>query len=87
MSGSPQHPAYVRDLKHKTRICTQDDAGPAGAVMPYAAALVNHRFGLDAMLIKDNHIAVAGSIRRVPQRARRRRSFGQIRLRLTRSNR
>jgi len=31
----------------------------------------NHRFGLDdAMLIKDNHIAVAGSIRAVLERAR-----------------
>jgi nicotinate-nucleotide pyrophosphorylase (carboxylating) len=32
----------------------------------------NHRFGLDdAMLIKDNHIAVAGGIRAVLERARR----------------
>src|SRR6185503_12450403 len=31
----------------------------------------NHRFGLDdAMLIKDNHIAVAGGIRAVLERAR-----------------
>jgi nicotinate-nucleotide pyrophosphorylase (carboxylating) len=31
----------------------------------------NHRFGLDdAMLIKDNHIAVAGSVRTVLERAR-----------------
>ena len=33
----------------------------------------NHRFGLDdAMLIKDNHIAVAGGIRAVLERARSR---------------
>jgi nicotinate-nucleotide pyrophosphorylase (carboxylating) len=33
----------------------------------------NHRFGLDdAMLIKDNHVAVAGGVRRALERARRR---------------
>jgi nicotinate-nucleotide pyrophosphorylase (carboxylating) len=68
--------AYVRKIgKRKTRICCTRKTTPGlRALEKYAVRCgggFNHRFGLDdAMLIKDNHIAVAGSIRAVLQRAR-----------------
>jgi nicotinate-nucleotide pyrophosphorylase (carboxylating) len=68
--------AYVRKIgKRKTRICCTRKTTPGlRAFEKYAVRCgggFNHRFGLDdAMLIKDNHIAVAGSIRAVLQRAR-----------------
>ncbi len=47
----------------------QDHAWPARALQKYAARCgggFNHRFGLDdAILIKDNHVAVAGGVRAV----------------------
>jgi nicotinate-nucleotide pyrophosphorylase (carboxylating) len=59
----------------KTRICCTRKTTPGlRALEKYAVRCgggFNHRFGLDdAMLIKDNHIAVAGSIRAVLERAR-----------------
>ena len=68
--------AFVRKIgKHKTRICCTRKTTPGlRALEKYAVRCgggFNHRFGLDdAMLIKDNHIAVAGSIRAVLQRAK-----------------
>jgi nicotinate-nucleotide pyrophosphorylase (carboxylating) len=58
----------------KTRICCTRKTTPGlRALEKYAVRCgggFNHRFGLDdAMLIKDNHIAVAGSIRAVLERA------------------
>jgi len=59
----------------RTRICCTRKTTPGlRALQKYAVRCgggFNHRFGLDdAMLIKDNHIAVAGSIRAVLERAR-----------------
>ena len=61
----------------KLRICCTRKTTPGlRALEKYAVRCgggFNHRFGLDdAMLIKDNHIAVAGGIRAVLERARRR---------------
>ncbi|MDR2011830.1 MAG: carboxylating nicotinate-nucleotide diphosphorylase [Rhodanobacter sp.] len=60
---------------HKARItCTRKTLPGLRAVQKYAVRLgggANHRFGLDdAVLIKDNHIAVAGGIRPAIERAR-----------------
>jgi nicotinate-nucleotide pyrophosphorylase (carboxylating) len=59
----------------QTRICCTRKTTPGlRALEKYAVRCgggFNHRFGLDdAMLIKDNHIAVAGGIRAVIERAR-----------------
>jgi len=68
--------AFVRRIgKRKTRICCTRKTTPGlRAFEKYAVRCgggFNHRFGLDdAILIKDNHIAVAGSIRKVLERAR-----------------
>jgi nicotinate-nucleotide pyrophosphorylase (carboxylating) len=53
---------------HKARICCTRKTMPGlRAVQKYAVRVgggINHRFGLDdAVLIKDNHVAVAGGIR------------------------
>jgi len=67
---------FVRRIKgRRTRICCTRKTTPGlRALEKYAVRCgggFNHRFGLDdAMLIKDNHIAVAGSIRAVLERAR-----------------
>jgi nicotinate-nucleotide pyrophosphorylase (carboxylating) len=66
--------AYVHKAG-KTRICCTRKTTPGlRALEKYAIRCgggFNHRFGLDdAILIKDNHIAVAGSIRAVLERAR-----------------
>jgi nicotinate-nucleotide pyrophosphorylase (carboxylating) len=67
---------YVRPtLGTKMRICCTRKTTPGlRALEKYAVRCgggFNHRFGLDdAILIKDNHIAVAGSIRAVLERAR-----------------
>ena len=69
-------PAFVRQGRHgKTRICCTRKTTPGlRALEKYAVRCgggFNHRFGLDdAILIKDNHIAVAGGIRAVLERAR-----------------
>ena len=68
--------AFVRLIaRTKTRVtCTRKTTPGLRALEKYAVRCgggFNHRFGLDdAMLIKDNHIAVAGSIRAVLERAR-----------------
>ena len=68
--------AYVRKVgSGKTRICCTRKTTPGlRALEKYAVRCgggFNHRFGLDdAILIKDNHVAVAGSIRAVLERAR-----------------
>ena len=59
----------------KTRICCTRKTTPGlRALEKYAVRCgggFNHRFGLDdAILIKDNHIAVAGGVRAVLERAR-----------------
>ena len=68
--------AFVRRIGNRpTRVtCTRKTTPGLRALEKYAVRCgggFNHRFGLDdAMLIKDNHIAVAGGIRAVLQRAR-----------------
>ncbi|HXQ84062.1 MAG TPA: carboxylating nicotinate-nucleotide diphosphorylase [Xanthobacteraceae bacterium] len=68
--------AFVARIGHtKARItCTRKTTPGLRALQKYAVRCgggYNHRFGLDdAMLIKDNHIAVAGGIRAVLTRAR-----------------
>jgi nicotinate-nucleotide pyrophosphorylase (carboxylating) len=60
---------------HRARVtCTRKTLPGLRAVQKYAVRVgggANHRFGLDdAVLIKDNHIAVAGGIRQAVERAR-----------------
>ena len=68
--------AFVRKVgQSKTRIiCTRKTTPGLRTLEKYAIRCgggFNHRFGLDdAMLIKDNHISVAGGIRAVLERAR-----------------
>ena len=68
--------AFVGRIAHtKARIiCTRKTTPGLRALEKYAVRCgggFNHRFGLDdAMLIKDNHIAVAGGIRAVLTRAK-----------------
>jgi len=67
---------FVRLVKHtKARICETRKTTPGlRALQKYAVRCGgghNHRFGLDdAILIKDNHIAVAGGIKAVLTRAK-----------------
>jgi nicotinate-nucleotide pyrophosphorylase (carboxylating) len=66
---------YVRRVSHtRTRVtCTRKTLPGLRALQKYAIRCgggFNHRFGLDdAVLIKDNHVAVAGGIRPVLERA------------------
>ena len=68
--------AFVEKIAHtKARIiCTRKTTPGLRALEKYAVRCgggFNHRFGLDdAVLIKDNHIAVAGGIRAVLTRAK-----------------
>ncbi|RUW65773.1 carboxylating nicotinate-nucleotide diphosphorylase, partial [Mesorhizobium sp. M4B.F.Ca.ET.049.02.1.2] len=60
---------------HKAKIvCTRKTTPGLRAIEKYAVRAgggANHRFGLDdAILIKDNHIAIAGGIRPAMERAR-----------------
>ncbi len=69
------HEFVRRAAATKLRICCTRKTTPGlRALEKYAVRCgggFNHRFGLDdAMLIKDNHIAVAGGIRAVLERAR-----------------
>jgi nicotinate-nucleotide pyrophosphorylase (carboxylating) len=62
---------------HKARIaCTRKTTPGLRAIEKYAVRAgggSNHRFGLDdAILVKDNHIAIAGSIRLAVERTRAR---------------
>ncbi|MDQ0332913.1 nicotinate-nucleotide pyrophosphorylase (carboxylating) [Mesorhizobium sp. YL-MeA3-2017] len=63
----------VRDHKAKI-VCTRKTTPGLRALEKYAVRAgggTNHRFGLDdAVLIKDNHIAIAGDIRTAVKRAR-----------------
>ena len=56
-------------------VCTRKTTPGLRALEKQAVRLgggANHRFGLDdAMLIKDNHVALAGSVRQALERARR----------------
>jgi nicotinate-nucleotide pyrophosphorylase (carboxylating) len=65
--------AAVRDTKTKI-VCTRKTTPGLRAIEKYAVRVgggSNHRFGLDdAVLIKDNHIAIAGSITEALKRAR-----------------
>jgi nicotinate-nucleotide pyrophosphorylase (carboxylating) len=65
--------AAVRGTKAKI-VCTRKTTPGLRAVEKYAVRAgggANHRFGLyDAILIKDNHIAIAGGIARALRRAR-----------------
>jgi nicotinate-nucleotide pyrophosphorylase (carboxylating) len=67
---------FVRLIAHtKARVCCTRKTTPGlRALQKYAVRCgggFNHRFGLDdAILIKDNHIAVAGGIRPVLERAK-----------------
>jgi nicotinate-nucleotide pyrophosphorylase (carboxylating) len=77
MSGIASATAeFVKRIAHtKARvICTRKTTPGLRALEKYAVRCgggFNHRFGLDdAMLIKDNHIAVAGGIEAVLKRAR-----------------
>ena len=60
---------YVAEVRHTRAsiVCTRKTTPGLRAIEKYAVRCgggMNHRFGLDdAILIKDNHIAVAGSIR------------------------
>jgi nicotinate-nucleotide pyrophosphorylase (carboxylating) len=67
--------AYVRKAGGKTRICCTRKTTPGlRAFEKYAVRCgggFNHRFGLDdAILIKDNHIALAGDVRSAIERAK-----------------
>ncbi|MEA2938620.1 MAG: hypothetical protein QOC56_2124 [Alphaproteobacteria bacterium] len=69
------HAFVARVEGTRTRICCTRKTTPGlRALQKYAVRCgggFNHRFGLDdAMLIKDNHIAVAGGVRAVLERAR-----------------
>ena len=60
---------------HKARICCTRKTMPGlRALQKYAVRAgggINHRFGLDdAVLIKDNHVAVAGGVANAIRRAR-----------------
>jgi len=73
--ASATHEFVRRAAGTKLRICCTRKTTPGlRALEKYAVRCgggFNHRFGLDdAMLIKDNHIAVAGGIRAVLERAR-----------------
>ncbi|MEX1083314.1 MAG: carboxylating nicotinate-nucleotide diphosphorylase, partial [Xanthobacteraceae bacterium] len=67
---------FVRRVSHtKTRVtCTRKTIPGLRALQKYAVRCgggFNHRFGLDdAVLIKDNHVAVAGGVRAVLESAR-----------------
>ncbi len=67
---------FVRRIAHtRARVtCTRKTTPGLRALEKYAVRCgggFNHRFGLDdAILIKDNHVAVAGGVRAVLERAR-----------------
>src|ERR1043165_338356 len=68
--------AFVKLIAHtRARVCCTRKTPPGlRALEKYAVRCgggFNHRFGLDdAILIKDNHIAIAGGVRAVLERAR-----------------
>jgi nicotinate-nucleotide pyrophosphorylase (carboxylating) len=77
LSGIATATASIVEAVHGTRahiVCTRKTIPGLRAVQKYAVRVgggANHRFGLDdAVLIKDNHIAAAGSIRSAIERVR-----------------
>src|SRR6185437_15947451 len=77
LSGVASATAGIADAirPYKTRVtCTRKTMPGLRALQKYAVRVgggSNHRFGLDdAVLIKDNHVAVAGGIRPAIERAR-----------------
>jgi nicotinate-nucleotide pyrophosphorylase (carboxylating) len=77
LSGVATATAGIADAirQYRTRItCTRKTMPGMRALQKYAVRVgggANHRFGLDdAVLIKDNHVAVAGSVREAIARAR-----------------
>lgn len=79
LSGVASATAAVVDAVRGTRAsvcCTRKTMPGLRAVQKYAVRVgggSNHRFGLDdAVLIKDNHVAIAGGIRPAVERARAR---------------
>lgn len=77
LSGVASVTADIADAirGHKARVtCTRKTLPGLRAVQKYAVRVgggSNHRFGLDdAMLIKDNHVAIAGGVRQAVERAR-----------------
>jgi nicotinate-nucleotide pyrophosphorylase (carboxylating) len=65
--------AVVRDTRAKI-VCTRKTTPGLRAIEKYAVRIgggSNHRFGLDdAVLIKDNHVAIAGGVTEALRRAR-----------------
>jgi nicotinate-nucleotide pyrophosphorylase (carboxylating) len=67
---------YVAEVKHTKAaiVCTRKTTPGLRAIEKYAVRCgggMNHRFGLDdAILIKDNHIAVAGGVKAALEAAR-----------------
>ena len=65
--------AAVRDTRTKI-VCTRKTTPGLRAIEKYAVRVgggANHRFGLDdAVLIKDNHVAIAGSVSEALRRAK-----------------
>ena len=77
LSGVASATAGIADAirQYKTRVtCTRKTMPGLRALQKYAVRVgggSNHRFGLDdAVLIKDNHVAVAGGIKPAIERAR-----------------
>ena len=77
LSGIASATASIADsiAAYKARICCTRKTTPGlRAVEKYAVRAgggSNHRFGLDdAVLIKDNHVAIAGGVRQAIERAR-----------------
>ncbi len=77
LSGVASATARIADAVSHTRArvtCTRKTLPGLRALQKYAVRVgggSNHRFGLDdAMLIKDNHIALAGGLTRAVERAR-----------------
>ncbi len=77
LSGVATATASIADALAGTRTrvtCTRKTMPGLRAVEKYAVRAgggANHRFGLDdAVLIKDNHVAIAGSVRTALERAR-----------------
>ena len=73
--ASATHALVQAAKPHKARICDTRKTTPGLRVLEKYAVRAgggsNHRFGLyDAVLIKDNHIAVAGSITKAVEQAR-----------------
>ncbi len=77
LSGIASATASVVDAIRDTRasvVCTRKTMPGLRIVQKYAVRVgggSNHRFGLDdAVLIKDNHVAIAGSVKTAVERAR-----------------